>query len=141
MHSFHALAFKILPASVIRSQCRHQHKKTQKLLNSTTIITQRAIRGRQLLAAYFRVQHRLPCWAISYLSESAFLYLTLCRNNWFHLGAREYGEKKHIMMLVQEHSDYQGLINRHTVLDAKFFPHCQVVAHCVFSPYTMLPYY
>lgn len=37
---------------------------------------------------------------ISYLSKSAFLYLTLCRNNWFHLGAQEYREmKKHVVML------------------------------------------
>lgn len=99
--SSHACDFKILPTSIICSQCRCQHKKTQKLQNGITVITQRAIWGRQMLVACSHVLHRLPCWTISYLSESAFLFLSLCRNNWFHLGAQEYRErKKHVVMLA-----------------------------------------
>lgn len=76
----------------------------------------------RLQPAYSLVRRRRPRWTVSYLSKSAFLYPTLHKNNWFHLGAQEYREKKeHIVLLVLE-----GL------LAAKVSPHSQVDVRDVF---------
>lgn len=77
---------------------------------------------------------------------STFLYLTLCRNNWFHLGARNIEKKKkkkepHRDVSIGSIQTIQDESIRDTILDAKLFPYCQVVAHSVFSPYIVLIYY
>ena len=74
----------------------------KKLLNSIAVITNPEGNKRQAAAFdVFSCTTQAALLGNKLFKLSAFLYLILCRSNWFHLGAWEYRkEKKHIVMLV-----------------------------------------
>lgn len=111
-------------------ECPHQHKKAKKLLNSAAVITNpEGNRGRQLLAmSDSHVRHRLPCWAVNYLSYLHFYILSCAEtigSTWVHRNIREEIHRD-VSIEIQT---IQRLINRDTILD-KLFPPTKLLLVC-----------